>query len=476
MNYDYFVTNFGLNSNTGYLPSSINPSPSLDFFPDYIANNLTQFNTQYLIIQIYTYFTDMTSDYETYSISRITAAGEDTTLLIDTYTQLMLDAEWQESAKVPSNGSLFSISKNIGTEQVLRFLDLFNKLYTESSNDPCVDEYANAILSKAIFKLSQNHNSMGNGTRLKKVIALISSGIGPTALSKTKQALINLESYSIQLFPGSITQYPNLKTPSQKLRSQIMINSITEDRYNILQGGTLKNEKLQSYITSTTRQISTLQSPSVPQNWAYYFSSYIIGFFKRVFYRSGFRQTIVRGTASLIATTMSANPQNKMQSSGISNLNISVTQDQGELYVNFSGNLGYENIGGSFSISANSIRYITYSAIYHAQNLSNEYALRIVEKIGSEDINAETIYASYLVFLYSYLSIVVYCMLNPDNIFSISIDPVGRDNLNFALTRDFMNQMYQEFQDTYPSQPREIQNIMNYASPIGWSSLIFDWK
>jgi len=476
MNFNYFVTTFSLNSNAGFILTSENEYPSLTLFPDYIYDNLSQFSFDYLLDNIYTFFQDMEEDYKINSINTIEQSGSDLPLLMNNYTDIMVDAEWQESEKVPSNGTLFVVTQNIGVEQIIHFLNLFSDLYDKAVIDPNVEQYSSTMLSKAVFRLNQDRSEMGDGTRMRKLISVIASGIGNNCLSRTKTSLERLKAYTTQLFPGPIPDLPNLKTNLQKARSEFMISSITEDRYNVLQGGNLRNQRLSRYVTSTNIQVSNLQRNTQNKSTGGYYGSMLSSFFVRIFRRSGLRKSIVQGTASLMGTVMSSNPNFKPYSTSASNLNISTSLQKYEVYVNFSGNFSDTSIGGSFSISANSMRYIMYRALYSSINLPNEASLRLVQKIGTEEINEQTLYTSFLCFLYSYLCIISYCLVDQNNIFGIYIDPAGKDNMNFCLTEYFMNEMVVEFSATVNNQPLEIRNILRYASPKEWIPLIYDWK
>lgn len=473
MNPNNFLTTFSLNSNTGYLATQTSIAPDINNFPPYIQKNFTLFNFTYLRSTILKYFADMTSEYNSYAVGKIIESENNLDLMMSNFEQLMTDAEWQDSAKIPSNGTLFNVTQNIGVDQIQRFRELFNELYAVSCSDPNVENYSKIFMSKAVRKFNNNYEEMGDGKRLKNLISFIASGVTANALVQTKTALAELESYTIQLFPGDIVQRRNLRSMKESVRTNSMINSVTEDRDEILKGGVIKGQALRKYVNSATIQIQQMTQPAS--------SPGIIGSFVRTllapiisaFRKSGLRKTIVLGSVSLLAISSGAQPTKKCGSTGISNLNISVTENSGELYINFSGNLANTNIGGSFSISANSLWYPAFNAFYEGINLDNSIQLRIVQRIGTEIINPETIWASFSVFLYTYLSICVYCMLNPDNIFGIQIDQAGRENINFMIQEDFMNEMTVEFSTIYPLQPQEIKNILNYAAVGCWATLMW---
>lgn len=476
MDFNYFITTFSLNSNKGFILTSESEYPLLKYFPDYIYDNLSEYSTEYLLENIYTYFLDMAQAYETDSIKIIESSGTDLPLIMSNYTDIMVDAEWKESEKIPSDGTLFVVTQNIGVEQVIHFLNLFSDLYDRAVADPNVEPYASAMLSKAVYRLSQDKSGMGDGTRMRKLISVISSGIGSNCLSRTKTSLQTLKNYTIQLFPGPIPELPNLKTALQSARSNFMISSITEDRYNILQGSNLKSERLSKYVTSTNVQVTNLQKKNVKQTTGTYYGTMLSSFFVRIFRRSLLKRNIIQGSASIMGTVMSSNPDSKIYTTSASNLNISTSLQQNEVYVNFSGNLSSVSIGGSFSISANSMRYIMYRGLYSSINLNPQSALRLVQKIGTEEINDQTLFTSFLCFLYSYLCIICYCLVDENNIFGIYIDPAGKDNMNFCLTKTFMNEMVAEFSIAIKSQPLEVINILRYASPKDWIPLIYDWN
>lgn len=465
---------FSLNSASGLSVTKESETlPNSDDFPPYIADNFNLYNLQYLMDTIYKYFIDMTPESKQDSIIQVNDAIPNINAIIEAFYEVMNNAEWVMSEKVPSDGALPAFESNIGPTEIVRLQVLFLELYSQAVNDPNVEMYSKNFLSKAIVKLNEPRLEMGKGNRLKKLFAFINSGIRSNALEATKIASIELEKYIIQLFPGSIEKFPDLRSRTANLKKRAMVRSVNEDRYNILNGGNLQGQKLRTYVNDTVVQINNMnireQNVNPPSSFGKILALGLIKSFRE----SGLRKTVVQGTTGLIATTMSANPKLKSTYQAISELNIYSTETEGEIYVNFSGNLGDTPIGGSYSISANSIMFPSYNGYFNAINLNNNTKIRLAERIGSLDTSNPSIWRAYLVFLFSYLSIMVYCALNPDNIFGVDIDLAGRENLNFMIQPDFMNEIIIEFKEALKSQPPDIVRLVSYSMPFGWVDILF---
>lgn len=490
-----FVTSFSISSN-GFVPISFTKkpeAPSIENYPVAIISRLLaepeisteEYNSLYE--NIITYFNGMTAEDKERSTITMTNIFNQTFMndrlkliaIEDEFKELMINCKFDKSKKVPSTNHISSQSETVvGRSEVEKFLELFNNLYAECVGDTNVEDYSNAALSKAILKLSEDHNAMGNGGRMKKLIELISSGIPPYCKTSTKYAQIELETYACSIFKFNIDSNSIGKGKVQNfMKNKVVRGSVTNDRIKIITERDLNNPEINRYLDSSAHQLEAMQEPVISKSYPESVGRNLAKRFFGIVRKSGLRETLIQSSVSLLTATMPAEKTKprKTQEMGLSsNINIQTNVENSEIFVNFNGNLLEENISGSYSISEDSIKYISLNAFYNSTEQNSQQQKRIVQSIGISDPTIENIWAAFITFLFTYISIMVHCMLNSDNILNISVVPETEDNLLFLLDRQYLEEINIELKNSAMNiNSEELKTVLIFAAAKGWSKLIY---
>lgn len=492
MNYD---VSFTISSGSSVVNFVKNPSvPSIENFPSFIifnllGKNVTENDYSLLYNSIISYFNGTEEEFKNQYIEEINSVFEQSyssnddklASIEDTFKNIMKNCKWENSKKIPS---LHTVSENaeqtIDSSTVEKFLELFVNLYSAACEDETVEKFSLAILSKAVTKLSEPHDVMGNGKRIKKLVQAISAGIPPYAKDITKEAQIELESYVLTVFPQQTLErvsFSRAKT-SNLTKNSVMTNSILKDRTKIMTERNIDDPNLLRYLESSSKNIDNLSKikqkkpTSIPEVLGRNTANSFFSLFKK----SGLRDTVVQSASSLIIASM-PKEQIKMKtkeiSHSISSLNIQSYSKDGEVYVNFSGNLIHEPISGSYSFSEDSVRFITLNAFYNSSGENSQMRQRIVKSIGLNVVSDENVWKAFLVFFFVYSSIVVHLMLNSDNILNVEIAS-NEDNILFMFEKDFMKEISESVKEGVMNLGSvEARSLLIFFAPKAWPTLMY---
>lgn len=492
MSYDM---SFSISTNA-YNPVVFDKKPSLpdlSSFPPYIigeilkSENINERMITNLKTTIIDYLskTDNSEDNITKILEDFNTSYKDLptkiTNIEDSFKEIMETAKWGKSKKVPSTNSLSKKSEySIGTEQIKTLGELFLSLYNECVNDENVESYTTAMLSKVIRKLTETHTTMGNGSRLKNLIETIASGIPSYSKQSTRDALINLQSYSMTLF-DIIISHKNVrksKAPIQT-REAIMIQSLKNDRNEMINGRNLSDSRVQQYLQISKNQLENMQKTQTKEstNQVERIGRGLAKNFFKIARESGLRSVVINGMVAMITANMDSNKtrtNSSLSNKSQSNFKVQTFTEDNEIYVNFSGNLLNTDIKGSYSLSQDSIDYISKNAYVNTLNESNQQKQRITESSGFNDTSNESIWYSFNTFFFMYTSLMVWFILNPDNIFGIVIDIPEDDNLNFLYSRDFIDNISETLKNKIMTNGSvELKKILVYSYAKGWPLFMY---
>lgn len=399
----------------------------------------------------------------------------------DTFKEIMKNATWNKSKKVPSTNSLSKTSDiSIGEEQIKTLGNLFITLYKECVSDENVESYSKGLLSKAVRKLTETHSTMGDGTRLKNLIETIASGIPSYSKQSTLDALINLQSYSMNLFEFVISNrnIGRSKAPIQA-RDSVMIQSLKNDRNEIINTRNISDPRVQEYLQVSQTQLNKMNEVQTKEskNQVQKFGRGIVKKFFNLSRESGLRTAVINGMATMLTANMESSKtrsKSSLKTSSSSKFKVQTFTEDGEIFVNFSGNLLNTEINGSYSLSEDSISYISKNAYLNIINENDQQKRRISESIGFSDFSNDTLWCSFNTFFFMYTSLMVWFILNPDNMFGIEIEIPEDDNLIFLHSKEYIINMNEILKNaTLSSGSSELKDILIYAAAKGWPLFMY---
>jgi hypothetical protein len=359
--------------------------------------------------------------------------------------------------------------------------NLFINLQNETTTDPTIEENVNPLLIKAIARLSDGHKRLGNGIRLKKVIAHIKIGIPPNSNFSTREALVNLEDAILKLFPDEpFPKYISSAPLSQNLTNQqkkIITNSMMEDKFNFLRSMAINDDlniDSTEFIKNTNKSIEKKISETEPMSLGEMYGRNIVKYFRRVAIES--KLAFIPAKAVKLAGKFLVQTNLKLKEDFIrlsSTLDISISTHSfhsNELIINYSGFFENVDVGGIYSLNSLILYSITSEIYFKILKMDELKKLILTNLYKYNNVNAVTeqdIWNSIIIFIFSYFSVCCYILTTPNNIFKLDLSS-NCENLFYLLSPKYLNLVSDSITNLIFDSSGSVNQIIQYANPKKW--------
>lgn len=352
------------------------------------------------------------------------------------------------STEVSTRGIFLAKEKESLVKNMLwAFLDL----QKEVAEDYNVTNYVIIILNKIIVKMSSNFKAYPKEEKIRKVITLIKSGIPTSSFSGTRECMTTLEEEFLKIFPGNSIPYEGSKE-GNKTESEILaltLSSLNDDREMFTEvitklGNNATEEELDVYnefmANSSNTIVRLLDKNRRTRNQD--ILSQIGSRLGDIFKRSKLSNLASQFTEEYFESQYRDDniTSYRIENNSLLNINISQREDD-DLFVSFSGNLEKNNLKGSFTINEYFLRFIAIEAFLNIRQTSGDTKTKICKTYGFSTNDDASVWKSLLVFIFTYLSLIVYCIVDKDNIFNVDMYDDDYPNLNFLFSKISLEQI-----------------------------------
>lgn len=156
----------------------------------------------------------------------------------------------------------------------------------------------------------------------------------------------------------------------------------------------------------------------------------------------------------------------------LSYLNVNTTVYNGEVTVNYNITINDEQSSGSFLLNVDALNFISYQMLTSTNKLDKAMRAKIAQEYGitvnSSDAKVE-LWNSYLVYIYSYLSLISFCMLNKSNSLNITIpDDLSSNMISFLRMKMICKISGVTVPMSTLTSDNDVRNITKLASAGLW--------
>lgn len=394
----------------------------------------------------------------------------------------------------------FSPSSSDTVSSVSSLQSAISQLQSKVAVDPKVSSYVSGMLTQFQDQISQGEYPSDGGSKLKGSMGLLKFGIPPNSNNETKSALINLETIIDRIFPsgvqltmpqtattvtkrsGRFTRRTSIQTDSATTSNlKTMISNLQTQQASVsvsyqtkLTNGTATQTDTSSYIdtlSSLGNQISSLQKQlknssssrtqtetpiqkfvtglgeQLGKTQLGTFSRRIVGLAPQFAGTSRLGQSQVSAISTqmnsvIAADTVIQTPTTVTSLTSSLQVGTTLSSSGSDLDVKCTGTLNGVSYGVSYSLKIESLSYISTEAYNNVTNISESGKQKICSDYGitpkSLTVTNQEIWNAYLVFLFTYLSLSVYCIVDPSNSLGIQLPETDYKNLMFLLRPDIL--------------------------------------
>lgn len=402
--------------------------------------------------------------------------------------------------------SVVSSPINASSSDIIDLVDSFRGALTELQNavssDPNVANHVSGLLTQIQNKLALGEHPNNGGSKLRGFVGLIKTGIPPTSKPETKMALINFETivdkifnvtHTVPTLKGSNVTKNNIKAMISNLQTQQA--SLSVSYQSKINSGTMSQADTATYIDSLSKinsQISSLQKQLTKSSSSSLTMSateitpvkkFVSGLGERIgksqfgslsrrvismaprFSGSGLTAANVSSISAQLSSVVSANTtiQGPTATTSLSSILQVETELVGsDLTVRCTGTLNGISYGLSYTLKVESLTYISTEAFMNVVKISESAKRKMCNDSGivpkSTIVTSQEIWNAYLIFLFTYLSISVYCIVDQNNSLGIQLPETDHKNLMFLL------------------RPDTLQSFSNVAIPVSGLRMSDDSK
>lgn len=371
----------------------------------------------------------------------------------------------------------------------------------------------------ALTQIENNVNS-GDASKINSLFNLFKSGLSTQSLNLIKSEVENVQGEISLLIANTST---NLRPSSRRSRMNIsndnntlsVINATIQSLKNertqkseayakILESGSIDQQTIDDFTETLTRinnEIATLESqkgttsqiignttrglPKFAKNIGSNIGQSRLGKYFNMFVNanratkslSSIDQEKIKATISNLTVTQPTTiPLPTTKSGFLSSLTVNTSSSGNLINVNFNIIINDVETSGVFDINSLGLSYISYEMISNTSKLSLSAKNHLCNQYGNATTNATNVdvWNAYLIFIYSYLSLVCANILNSDSINEITIPEGSSMNLISFLSLKLIDSIAGL---SIPliglGKDRDIKNIIQLASSDMFSGYFY---